>query len=114
MKKTLLLLLAASSFSIAALSCGSTTLGNPCEVDRDCEGGQTCFLNGFPGGVCTRGCSREGELGRECPGNSVCVRATTTSSTLFCSNACTDDSQCRGGAYLCRATAGGTVKACAP
>ena len=112
MKKTLLLLLAASSFSLAALSCGSSTLTNPCTVDRDCEPGQSCFLNGFPGGFCTRGCTQEGAIATECPGGSTCIRLTGTS-TLFCSKGCTDDAQCRDG-YACRAASGSDKRACAP
>ena len=115
MKKTLLLLIAASSFSLAGLSCGVNTVGTACTVDRDCDLGQSCFMTGFPGGLCTRGCTRLGESGTECPSGSVCSATSIAgSSTLFCATPCSDDSQCRGDVYRCRAVSGTDKKACAP
>lgn len=114
MRKTLLSLLVTGSFSCLALSCQGTTLGNSCTTDSECEYGQTCFLTGFPGGMCTKGCTRPG-AGTECPGKSICASTSTNTGTLICTNACTDDSQCRGGQYTCGpVTPGSTEKACRP
>lgn len=110
MKKTLWSLLLAVSF---ALSCQGTTLGNACTVDSECEYGQSCFLTGFPGGFCTRGCTRAGGP-NECPGRAVCSSTSTQNGTLFCTTACNDDNDCRGGQYTCGQIEGTTLKACRP
>ena len=116
MRKTLSPVVLAWWFSLAALSsCSGGTIGNPCTTDRDCEPGQSCFLNGFPGGYCSRGCTREGGVSiGECPGSSVCSGTSIAgSSTLFCADTCTDPSQCRE-SYNCRTLPGTDLKACAP
>ncbi len=113
MKKTLVSLLAVAALALGALSCQGNTVGNSCTVDSDCDRGQSCFLDGFPGGFCTKGCVQEG-VTTDCPMGMVCTRNTAAKPTLICSTACTDDAQCRGGAYLCREVRSSSQKACAP
>ena len=114
MKKTLLLLLVAGSFSLGLLSCQGNTVGVGCTSDSECDRGQSCFTNGFPGGYCTKGCTHEGTT-TECPNGTICARTSVlSSSTLFCGIWCKGDGECRGGQYTCAATAGSEQKACAP
>jgi hypothetical protein len=107
MKKTLLVLVLA-----LVGGCQSSSLGLPCTVDADCEYGQSCFLDGFPGGFCTRGCTRAGDT-TECPSRSLCSPTSKNDGTLFCTLACNSDSDCRGGSYACAAV-GTSLKACRP
>ena len=82
MKKTLMMLLTVVGFS---LSCGqaASSVGAICAADSECDKGQSCFMSSeFPGGFCTKGCTREGEI-MECPLGSICTRSTKNS--LFCS-----------------------------
>lgn len=106
MKKTLVLLL-------AVVGCQANTVGNSCTVDRDCDRGQTCMLDGFPGGFCSKGCVQEGAT-TDCPAGTICTRTSGPNPAIFCGNSCTEDAQCRGGAYLCRAITNSAEKACAP
>src|SRR6185436_5707816 len=93
MKKTLMILLTVVGF---LLCCGqaSTSVGALCAADSECDKGQSCFMTAeFPGGYCTKGCTREGEI-MECPLGSICTR--TTKNSLFCSTECKDNDGCRG------------------
>lgn len=92
-------------------SCQGSTAGAPCTVAEDCEKGESCYLTGFPGGFCTRGCVREGST-QECPGGTICTRSTT--GVTFCSTLCTDGSGCRGGQYACAAVNQSDKLACRP
>lgn len=104
MKRALLFTLAAVSLALAA--CGGNTVGRACTQTKECEPGQTCYLNA-PGGACTKGCSMEGTA-KDCPGGSVCA---SSLGLLLCSTTCTDDTQCRTG-YSCLPVGQSTKSAC--
>lgn len=111
---------ALASFTMLALSlstllcgCNSSTLGLACAADADCEKGQTCYLTGFPGGMCTKGCA-DLSTSRDCPDGTLCVAVSSNATVSVCAHECSANSDCRGGDYQCRGTSNGQKRACAP
>lgn len=89
-------------------ACGSSSVGDACQVNDDCDNGQTCYAD-RPEGYCSKGCLNEG-TDRACPGGSVCAM---NAGLLLCSATCETDENCRAG-YVCATVANTTQKACRP
>lgn len=70
------------------------TIGEACASDANCSVGSSCST-AMPGGLCTFACA-----GDTCPTGAVCTDLRASGSGLFCSTACTSQTQCRTG-YTC-------------
>ena len=71
------------------------TIGDPCpNGDASCTVGSSCATS-MPGGLCTYACA-----GDACPTGAVCTDLRASGSGVFCSTACTTQTQCRSG-YTC-------------
>ena len=85
-------------------SCGQADesaqpIGGPCQQDRDCGVGRSCWLasSGFPDGYCVVTPCEE----IQCPDGSTCALLDPNTSETVCLARCTDTQGCRAG-YGCR------------
>ena len=102
----------AVSLFLVLVGCQGNTVGLACSADSDCDKGQSCYTNGFPGGMCTKGCGND----IECPNGTFCAILESDISIQVCAVACTstDETGCRGGQYTCKAVTATDKRACYP
>jgi len=91
----------------------SGQIGDPCNVNNDCNTSLTCLTDSsLPGGYCSqKNCSA---LTNPCPGNAVCTDQLATGGLSNCAEACQADQDCRWNeGYSCQSVGNGD-KACVP
>lgn len=104
MRRSLLLI---AALAVPLFACSSTAIGDSCSPSEGCGSDDLLCRGDFPGGLCTQGCSGEGDT-ESCDDDSVCVAQFRS---LLCMPRCQEQSDCREG-YQCNGVSGSNIKAC--
>jgi len=95
--------------SLFFMSC-STTVGDSCEQESDCDAGLTCKME-FPNGYCIRNnCNIYNE--ESCTDNSQCTYFKEIETT-YCLAKCNSNDDCRS-EYTCQAVPNNEYRVCLP
>lgn len=103
MRRSLLLI---AALALPLFGCG-TSIGDSCAPSDGCGSDDLVCRGDFPGGLCTKGCTAEGDT-ESCDGNSIC---SAQFRALLCVPRCKEQSDCREG-YQCNGISGSNIKAC--